>query len=198
MTDKPISSGIPSDPKHVAPWEGGEQLVSWQSLHERAEGKQISGVYFLLNELPKGWEGVGFEFTTSDVMIAMAVPSLEKEFAARLLIRWVMPQGIWTPGMENVFKRGKGRASIDECPVCPQCRPDPCPAHQVQGEVIKLVYAPKEPTSTQGDVWLFEFVSGTVMRLCAEPSDEGPWAASLDLQVTAKQRIVFNRGCGSP
>jgi hypothetical protein len=164
-------------------WNGGEELVSWQSLEERCGGKQISGVYFLPGELPRGWQGIGFELTTSEVMVVEAAPTLDKKYKARLLIRWLTIQKIWTPTMQERHIKGEGRASHLECQVCRQVYPERCPGHQVQGEVLRGFTTLGEPTPTGGDTWLFEFVSGLTMRLSAEPSRVHPFAAELELQV---------------
>jgi hypothetical protein len=180
---------IVGDPRHIAPWGTGESIVDWQSLQSRVEGKTVSGVYYLPNELPKGWEGIGFEFPSSEVLVVMAVPVIDRGYRARLLIRWIEQQSIWTPGMTERHAQGKGRASHLECDVCKRCNLGRCPGHQVQGETIRGFIASSEPTSTGGQVWLFEFTAGMTMRLLAEPDPERAWAAELELQVLRRGAV---------
>jgi hypothetical protein len=174
---------FPGDPRHLAPWGKGEELIAWQELQEKCEGKQVSGVYYLTGELPKGWQGIGLELTTSEVMVFMAAPVVERGFRARLLLRWISRQQIWTPGMDATYGQGKGRAVADDFIK-----------RQLQGEVLRGFTKPKDPTPEGGDLWLFEFRSGLVMRLLAEPDgdhQERSWAAALDLQLIAPSRSRF-------
>ena len=92
-------------------------------------------------------------------------------------------------GAVRISGTRKGDASHPDCEFCQRVRPERCPGHQVQGEVMRGFIAPGEPTPDGGDVWLFEFTSGLTMRLAAEPG-EAPWLAELDLQVIRTARSV--------
>lgn len=147
----------------------GEEPTPHVYIREMCEGKQISGVHWL-EGTPRGWPGCAVEFTTSEVLVVMAAPTQEVAWPARLVFRWIEGQKIWSKSVDEVYRKGLGRA-----------RPDDFLKQKLQGQVIRRVVPTKAPTLRTGDEIRMEFASGEGMRLEATPTMH-PFVAELEVQ----------------
>ena len=149
----------------------GEKPEARPHLQEMAEGRQISGVYWMSPDaFPAGFRAMGLEFTTSEALIIIAAPVLHPTYQVRLYFRWLSAQKIFTRSMARIYGQGLDRALADDFIK-----------QQIQGNVIRYVYPDREPTPAGGERFQVEFTTGRGFSVEAIPS--GPFCADLEVQM---------------